>query len=60
MEAFHGFWVALPDRPTGAAAPDYATSILLRPRRIPLIQFEGNVAHSNEENGNFFYACAHN
>ncbi len=37
-----GFWYALPENPTG---PSYTTTIW--PRRTPLGEFSGNVAHSN-------------
>ncbi len=41
-----GFWCAFPDAPTGLSvgAPD-------RPRRTPLREFSGNVAHSNHFGG---------
>ncbi|MEM7129833.1 MAG: G8 domain-containing protein [Chloroflexota bacterium] len=41
-----GFWIALPEHPTG---PSYTTSI--RPNRLPMQEFSGNVAHSNTVNG---------
>ena len=37
-----GFWYALPDHPTGMS-----TTASIWPRRTPLREFSGNVAHSN-------------
>lgn len=41
-----GFWVALPAAPTGLS-----TGVVAYPRRTPLRQFDGNVAHSNRDTG---------
>ena len=41
-----GFWVALPENPTGLSATDNVW-----PRQIPLAEFAGNVSHSNSFDG---------
>jgi cell migration-inducing and hyaluronan-binding protein len=41
-----GFWIALPEHPTGAFKGT-DTSAKTWPRRTPLREFSGNVAHSN-------------
>ena len=41
-----GFWVALPEHPTGPSATD-----TVWPRRMPLTEFSGNVSHSNNVDG---------
>ena len=41
-----GFWIALPEHPTGPSATDDVW-----PRQTPLGSFSGNVAHSNRTNG---------
>jgi G8 domain/PA14 domain len=41
-----GFWYALPEHPTGLS-----TNANIWPRRTPLGEFSGNVAHSNEDTG---------
>lgn len=41
-----GFWYALPEHPTGLSHGDD-----LWPRRTPLLEFSGNVAHSNGSRG---------
>jgi cell migration-inducing and hyaluronan-binding protein len=38
----HGFWYALPEHPTGPSATDQVT-----PREMGVMEFSGNVAHSN-------------
>jgi hypothetical protein len=43
-----GFWIALPEHPTGLSANDSVW-----PRRTPLGTFSGNVAHSNGNDGLF-------
>jgi cell migration-inducing and hyaluronan-binding protein len=42
----YGYWFALPEHPTGASAPDWATSTTMWPRQIPVQVFENNIAHS--------------
>jgi cell migration-inducing and hyaluronan-binding protein len=44
--AGNGFWVALPEHPTGLSADDG-----IWPRRTPLGEFAGNVTHSNNRDG---------
>ena len=41
-----GFWYALPEHPTGAFK-DREGSANIWPRRMPLLEFKGNTAHSN-------------
>lgn len=41
-----GFWVALPEQPTGLS-----TGTMLFPRRTPLREFSGNVSHSSFDTG---------
>ncbi|HEV2755151.1 MAG TPA: G8 domain-containing protein [Actinomycetota bacterium] len=41
-----GFWYALPKHPTGLSADEEVW-----PRRTPLLEFSGNVAHSNNRSG---------
>ena len=41
-----GFWIALPEHPTG---PSATTSVW--PRRVPLKRFANNVAHSSAQDG---------
>jgi hypothetical protein len=41
-----GFWYALPEHPTGLS-----TNTNVWPRRTPLGEFSGNVAHSNDDTG---------
>lgn len=41
-----GFWLALPEHPTGPSATDEVF-----PRRTPLAEFSGNVAHSGSGDG---------
>ncbi|MXO59731.1 transmembrane domain-containing protein [Altererythrobacter salegens] len=41
-----GFWIALPQHPTGAHEGKEGTENVW-PRRMPLREFKGNVAHSN-------------
>lgn len=45
-----GFWLALPENPTGLSATDETTATVW-PRRTPLRQFADNVAHSNGSRG---------
>ncbi len=50
--AVFGFWYSLPDSPVGASAPHYSKNDpYIKPRLTPLGTFDGNVAHSNFENG---------
>jgi hypothetical protein len=42
----HGFWLALPEHPTGLS-----TTAAVWPQYLPLREFSGNVAHSNRING---------
>jgi cell surface hyaluronidase len=42
----HGFWLALPEHPTGLS-----TTTAVWPQTTPLREFSGNVAHSNKLNG---------
>jgi hypothetical protein len=42
----NGFWIALPEHPTGPSTNDG-----IWPRRTPLGEFAGNVAHSNSHDG---------
>jgi len=47
-----GFWVALPEHPTGISkSPTNDANIW--PRRTPVLEFSGNVAHSNDDTGLF-------
>lgn len=41
-----GFWFALPEHPTG-----FSADASIWPRRTPLLEFAGNVAHSNRSAG---------
>ncbi|NJK45704.1 MAG: transmembrane domain-containing protein [Pleurocapsa sp. SU_196_0] len=45
-----GFWIALPERPTGPSATDARFKDML-PRRTALGEFKGNIAHSNGDRG---------
>ncbi|MBB6098633.1 cell migration-inducing and hyaluronan-binding protein [Deinobacterium chartae] len=45
-----GFWIALPEHPTGLSGQTAAAAAIW-PRRTPLGRFEGNVAHSNANFG---------
>ena len=45
-----GFWYALPEHPTGLSGQQ-ATAASTWPRRTPLGEFSGNVAHSNGGDG---------
>ena len=42
----HGFWLALPEHPTGLS-----TTTAVWPQYLPLREFAGNVSHSNRLNG---------
>jgi cell migration-inducing and hyaluronan-binding protein len=42
----HGFWLALPEHPTGLS-----TTTGVWPQNVPLREFAGNVSHSNRING---------
>ena len=42
----HGFWLALPQHPTGLS-----TTTAVWPQHVPLREFSGNVAHSNMHTG---------
>jgi len=42
----HGFWLALPEHPTGLS-----TTTSVWPQHTPLREFSGNVAHSNRNTG---------
>ena len=44
----HGFWLALPEHPTGLS-----TTTSVSPPFVPLREFAGNVSHSNRLNGLF-------
>jgi cell surface hyaluronidase len=47
-----GFWYALPEQPTGPSSPSkIAANANVWPRRTPLLEFSGNVAHSNNNTG---------
>jgi cell surface hyaluronidase len=47
-----GFWYALPEQPTGPSSPSkIAANANIWPRRTPLLEFSGNVAHSNGNTG---------
>jgi cell surface hyaluronidase len=47
-----GFWYALPEQPTGPSSPSKVpASANIWPRRTPLLEFSGNVAHSNDNTG---------
>ncbi|MFN3266058.1 MAG: G8 domain-containing protein [Deinococcales bacterium] len=48
--AAFGFWIALPEKPTGPSATD-ARFAGLFPRRTALGLFKNNLAHSNEDTG---------
>ena len=48
-EAF-GFWIALPEHPTGLSATD-ETDATVWLRRTPLLRFSDNTAHSNDSRG---------
>jgi cell surface hyaluronidase len=45
-----GFWFALPKQPTGPSATDSRFNVMY-PRRTPLTEFKGNIAHSNGDTG---------
>jgi cell migration-inducing and hyaluronan-binding protein len=47
-----GFWYALPEHPTGVSHTA-ANDANVWPRRTPLGEFSGNVAHSNDHTGLF-------
>ena len=48
----HGFWLAFPEHPTGLFAATFPTeNQIIGPRRTPLGEFSGNVAHSNGGDG---------
>ncbi|CAA9500638.1 MAG: hypothetical protein AVDCRST_MAG45-1286 [uncultured Solirubrobacterales bacterium] len=48
----HGFWLAFPEHPTGLFAATFPTeNQAIWPRRTPLGEFSGNVAHSNGGDG---------
>jgi cell surface hyaluronidase len=47
-----GFWYALPEQPTGPSSPSKVpANANIWPRRTPLLEFSGNVAHSNGNTG---------
>lgn len=46
----HGFWFAMPDRPTGLTKDKYPD---VRPRYTPLLHFSHNHAHSMDRKGLF-------
>jgi cell surface hyaluronidase len=47
-----GFWYALPEQPTGPSSPSkLAANANIWPRRTALLEFSGNVAHSNGNTG---------
>ena len=47
-----GFWIALPNRPMGLSSVDKVTANAnIYPRRTALTEFEGNIAHSNDNRG---------
>jgi cell surface hyaluronidase len=47
-----GFWYGLPEQPTGPSSPSkIAANANIWPRRTPLLEFSGNVAHSNNNTG---------
>lgn len=51
----HGFWIALPEHPTGLSATMFpAESRAMWNRRMPLHEFADNVAHSNDRDGLHF------
>lgn len=51
----HGFWLALPEHPTGLFATMYpAEAKAMWPRRMALGEFSGNVAHGNDRDGLHF------
>jgi len=48
----NGFWLAFPEHPTGLFAKDHPSETAATwPRRTPLGEFSGNVAHSNDGDG---------
>ncbi|MCW2928264.1 MAG: hypothetical protein JWM86_2232 [Thermoleophilia bacterium] len=48
----HGFWIALPEHPTGLFAKvKPAETAAMWPRRMALTEFSGNVAHANARDG---------
>lgn len=48
----HGFWIALPQHPTGLFAATYPSQAqAMWPRRTALTEFSGNTAHSNGRDG---------
>eukprot|EP01117_Protostelium_nocturnum_P017612 TRINITY_DN719_c0_g1_i4.p1 TRINITY_DN719_c0_g1~~TRINITY_DN719_c0_g1_i4.p1 ORF type:complete len:1277 (-),score=435.67 TRINITY_DN719_c0_g1_i4:179-4009(-) len=48
---FHGFWFAMPEKPRNLGAKYWALNDTMQPRRLPLVLFDGNIAHSNRANG---------
>ncbi len=46
-----GYWMSMPQKPTGLSAAKYANDTWMRPRCIPLLKFDSNVAHSSSVNG---------
>lgn len=53
--AGHGFWLALPEHPTGLFAKMYPKqTALIWNRRMKLKEFSGNSAHSNDNDGLHF------
>lgn len=53
--AGHGFWIALPQHPVGLfAAMHPQAARAMWPRRTPLVGFDGNTAHSNDQDGLHF------
>eukprot|EP01117_Protostelium_nocturnum_P002040 TRINITY_DN1268_c1_g1_i3.p1 TRINITY_DN1268_c1_g1~~TRINITY_DN1268_c1_g1_i3.p1 ORF type:complete len:1001 (-),score=270.46 TRINITY_DN1268_c1_g1_i3:38-3040(-) len=51
VEGTHGFWFAMPQKPRNLGKIYWDSDPFMSPRRIPLGAFEGNVAHSNLQNG---------
>jgi cell migration-inducing and hyaluronan-binding protein len=45
VSGHHGFWLALPQHPTGLSATKYANNNMVWPVNIPLKTFDSNVAH---------------
>ena len=52
-DSHFGFWYSLPDYPNGLSTAKYANTETIRPRKLPLLEFKGNVAHSMYESGAF-------